>query len=63
MLAAIEHLLHDDAAKEKAAYFATTIAEWDGPKLAARKLLERYGNEKLPEPAHSESTPDSGHSK
>jgi UDP:flavonoid glycosyltransferase YjiC (YdhE family) len=61
--AAIEYLIHDDAAKEKAAEFAATIAEWDGPKLAARKLLERYGKEKLPEPAHSEPVPDSGHSK
>jgi UDP:flavonoid glycosyltransferase YjiC (YdhE family) len=62
VLAAIEHLLHDDAAKEKGAHFATTVAEWDGPKLAARKLLERYGNENLPEPARSEPVLDSGHS-
>jgi UDP:flavonoid glycosyltransferase YjiC (YdhE family) len=63
VLAAIEQLLHDDAAKAKAADFARSIAEWDGPKLAARKLLDRYGNEKLPEPARGEPAPDSGHSK
>ena len=61
VLAAIEHLLHDDAAKAKAADFARSIAEWDGPKLAARKLLDRYGNEKLPEPPPCEPTPERGH--
>ena len=42
--AAIEQLLHDNAAKPKAADFARSIAGWDGPKLAAQKLLEHYGN-------------------
>lgn len=46
--AAIERLLHDDTAKTKAADFARSIAEWDGPKLAARKLLEHYGMAKSP---------------
>jgi len=51
---AIGQLLKDDGAKAKAADFARSIAEWDGPKLAAQKLLERYRNEKLPEPARRE---------
>jgi UDP:flavonoid glycosyltransferase YjiC (YdhE family) len=46
--AAIEQLLHDDAAKAKAAAFASSIAEWDGPKLSAQKLLEYFGSEKDP---------------
>jgi UDP:flavonoid glycosyltransferase YjiC (YdhE family) len=37
-------LLHDESAKAKAATFAQVIAQWDGPKLAAEKLLERYGD-------------------
>ncbi len=40
--AAIEKLLHDEQAKVKAAAFAKIIARWDGPKLAAEKLLEHY---------------------
>ena len=44
--AAIEQLLHDDAAHAKAADFARNIAEWDGPRLAAKKLLEYYGTGK-----------------
>ena len=40
---AIEKLLHDDAAKGKAAAFARIAAQWDGPRIAAEKLLERYG--------------------
>ncbi len=40
--AAIEKLLHDERAEAKAAAFAKAIAQWDGPKLAAQKLLERY---------------------
>jgi UDP:flavonoid glycosyltransferase YjiC (YdhE family) len=39
---AIERLLHDDAAKEKAAAFASSIAAWDGPKLATQKLVEQF---------------------
>ena len=40
---AIEKLLHNDAAKGKAAAFARIAAHWDGPRIAAEKLLERYG--------------------
>ena len=39
---AIERLLHDDASKEKAAAFASSIAQWDGPKLATQKLVEHF---------------------
>jgi UDP:flavonoid glycosyltransferase YjiC (YdhE family) len=41
---AIERLLHDDAAKAKAKAFAKIVALWDGPKIAAEMLVERYGN-------------------
>jgi UDP:flavonoid glycosyltransferase YjiC (YdhE family) len=40
---AIGQLLQDVTAKAKAASFAQSIAEWDGPKLAAEKLVEHYG--------------------
>jgi UDP-N-acetylglucosamine:LPS N-acetylglucosamine transferase len=40
--AAIENLLRDEQAKAKAAAFAKVIAQWDGPRLAAEKLLEHY---------------------
>jgi UDP:flavonoid glycosyltransferase YjiC (YdhE family) len=40
---AIEKLLHNDAAKGKAAAFARIAAQWDGPRIATEKLLERYG--------------------
>jgi len=39
---AIARLLHDDAARAKAAAFASSIAEWDGPKLATLKLVEHF---------------------
>lgn len=39
---AIEQLLRDDTAKAKAAVFASNIAEWDGPNLATRKLVEHF---------------------
>ena len=42
--AAIEKLLHDEPAKARAAAFAKIIARWDGPKLAAEKLLEHYAS-------------------
>lgn len=42
--AAIEKLLRDEQAKSKAAAFAKSIARWDGPKLAAEKLLEHYAD-------------------
>ena len=41
---AIRKLLGDEDAKEKAAAFAEAIAGWDGPKLAAERLYERYGH-------------------
>jgi len=41
---AIEELLHDDAAKARAAAFAGIVAQWDGLRVAAEKLLERYGS-------------------
>lgn len=45
---AIAQLLRDNAAKAKAAAFAQSIAGWDGPALAAQKLIEYYGNEQAP---------------
>jgi len=41
---AIRKLLGDRDAKEKAGAFAEAIAQWDGPKLAAERLYERYGH-------------------
>ena len=41
--AAIEKLLRDPRAKEKAAAFANIIGQWDGPKLAAQILRDHYG--------------------
>jgi UDP:flavonoid glycosyltransferase YjiC (YdhE family) len=41
--AAIEKLLRDPRAKEKAAEFAEVIARWDGPKLAADLLFQHFG--------------------
>jgi UDP:flavonoid glycosyltransferase YjiC (YdhE family) len=40
---AIAKLLNDESAKSKAAAFAETVARWDGPRLAAERLVERYG--------------------
>jgi UDP:flavonoid glycosyltransferase YjiC (YdhE family) len=40
---AIEKLLRDPRAKEKAAEFAKVIARWDGPKLAADLLFQHFG--------------------
>ncbi len=39
---AIQRLLNDQTAKAKAAALAKVVAPWDGPRLAAIKLLERY---------------------
>lgn len=36
---AIQKLMYDEAARAKAAAFA----QWDGPRIAAEKLLELYG--------------------
>lgn len=41
--AAIEKLIGNREAQDKAATFAKAIAHWDGPKMAAGMLLERYG--------------------
>lgn len=41
---AIAQLLNDRNAKSKAASFAEVVARWDGPKLAAARLVERYGD-------------------
>jgi UDP:flavonoid glycosyltransferase YjiC (YdhE family) len=41
---AIDTLLQDKAAASKAAEFAKVIAQWDGPAIAAEKLLERFGS-------------------
>ena len=43
---AIAELLNDESAKCKAAAFAKVVAQWDGPKLAAARLVERYGGSK-----------------
>ncbi|MGB2625519.1 MAG: nucleotide disphospho-sugar-binding domain-containing protein [Candidatus Acidiferrum sp.] len=40
---AIAKLLNDKSAKAKAAEFAESVARWDGARLAAEKLVERYG--------------------
>jgi UDP:flavonoid glycosyltransferase YjiC (YdhE family) len=40
---AIQKLLRDEGAKAKAATFAKAISEWNGPTIAAEKLLEHYG--------------------
>ena len=43
---AIAKLLNDESAKSKAAAFAEVVARWDGPRLAAGRLVERYGGSK-----------------
>ncbi len=40
---AITKLIDNPEAKAKAAAFAEVAARWDGPTLAAEKLLQRYG--------------------
>lgn len=40
--AAIAQLLHDEDAKQKAAVFAKVMEKWDGPKLAADLLYEKF---------------------
>jgi hypothetical protein len=39
---AIRKLPQDEAAAAKAAAFARISAQWDGPKLAAERLADRY---------------------
>lgn len=41
--AAIAQLLNDEDAKQKAADFAKVMEKWDGPKLAADLLVEKFG--------------------
>ncbi len=43
---AIPKLLNDESAKSTAATFAEVVARWDGPRLAAARLVERYGGSK-----------------
>ena len=43
--AAIEQLLHDEKAKQKAADFAKVMEKWDGPKMAAELLYEKFGQD------------------
>ncbi|MCA9951135.1 MAG: hypothetical protein KDE48_15905 [Anaerolineales bacterium] len=40
---AIERLLNDDEAKQRAAEFALLMEKWDGPKMAADLLYEKLG--------------------
>jgi len=40
---AIAKLLNDESAKSKAAHFSEVVARWDGPRLAAARLVDRYG--------------------
>ncbi|MFZ6026159.1 MAG: nucleotide disphospho-sugar-binding domain-containing protein [Chloroflexota bacterium] len=46
VLAAINKLLHDETAKQKARDFAAVVAQWDGPSRAAQFLNETYGGER-----------------
>ena len=41
---AIKLLLKDTDAKHKAEEFSKVVEKWDGPKMAAEKLYEKYGN-------------------
>jgi len=43
VLDAIDGLLHDEEAKRKVAAFQKLLQEWNGPKNAARFLLQQYG--------------------
>ena len=40
---AIKVLLHDDEAKKKAIEFSKIMEKWDGPRMAAELLLEKFG--------------------
>jgi UDP:flavonoid glycosyltransferase YjiC (YdhE family) len=42
--AAIEQLLYDDEAKQKAAEFARVMGKWDGPQMAADILYEKFSS-------------------
>ena len=43
VLAAIDRLLRDKAAKTAVEMFRRQLAEWDGPENAARFLKEHFG--------------------
>ncbi len=43
--AAIAHLLHDEAVRQKAKEFSRVVARWDGPQEAAALLYEKFGSE------------------
>jgi UDP:flavonoid glycosyltransferase YjiC (YdhE family) len=40
---AIAQLLHDETARQKAEEFAKVVAKWDGPKMAAQLLYQKFG--------------------
>ena len=44
ILSAVDKLLHDETAGQKAAEFAAIVARWDGPARAAQFLNENYGD-------------------
>jgi hypothetical protein len=41
---AIQRLLHDEEAKIKAVEFSKVMEKWDGPRMAAELLLEKFGD-------------------
>ncbi len=41
---AIRALLHDEKAKRAAEEFAEIMDKWDGPRMAAELLLEKFGD-------------------
>jgi UDP:flavonoid glycosyltransferase YjiC (YdhE family) len=43
--AAINQLLHDEEAKQKAARFAEVMEKWDAPKIAADLIYEKFADE------------------
>jgi UDP:flavonoid glycosyltransferase YjiC (YdhE family) len=46
--AAIQQMLNNEGAKQRAAEFAKVVAQWDGPKLAAELLFEKFGQGEQP---------------
>jgi UDP:flavonoid glycosyltransferase YjiC (YdhE family) len=49
VLEAIQQLLRDDDAKQRAEKFAKIMMKWDGPKMAAELLYEKFSGSMLPE--------------
>jgi UDP:flavonoid glycosyltransferase YjiC (YdhE family) len=41
---AIQLLLHDEEAKKKSEEFSRVMEKWDGPKMAAELLVEKFGS-------------------